>query len=397
VKIIYSIILIALFFLPVPLQSETAAAPFSQAKFVPDLALILDFSWLSRNVSDKSYNGLEIPGLLQAQELSGQGFNLNYAELAISAAVDPYFDLFTTFHLSAGEFEIEEAYFKTRQLPLGLQMKAGKFLSHFGRMNGQHEHIWNFNDAPLILKTFFGAEGLNEKGVQIGWLAPTRFYLLLGTEILAGDNEVSFGREGFLEVKDVPMPGLLTTFIQSSADVGKISFLGGVSLALGKSRLNNLDDKETPQALATNTTLAGADLTARLTIDSYRYLLLQGEFILRRSRGDLFQDGLPQAVCKNQSGFYCDLIWRFDRRFKAGVRLDMVSGNRIEVAGERTILPDDLWGLSAALDFTPTEFSRLRLQYRYDHAQFSENERTPIHELSIGVNLAIGAHGAHPF
>jgi hypothetical protein len=397
VKILCSIILIALFFLPAQLHCESAAAPFSQVKFVPDLALILDFSWLSRNVCDEAYSYLEIPGLLQAQGVSGQGFNLNYAELAISAAVDPYFDLFTTFHLSAGNFEIEEAYFKTRQLPLGLQLKAGKFLSHFGRMNGQHEHTWNFNDAPLILKTFFGAEGLNEKGVQIGWLAPTRFYLLLGTEILAGDNEASFGREGFLKMEEVPMPGLLTAFIQSSADVGKISILGGFSLARGKSRLNHLDAEDAPQAQAADTTLAGADLTARLTIDSYRYLLLQGEFILRRNRGDLFQDELPQTLCKNQSGFYCDLIWRFDRSFKAGVRLDMVSGNRIEVAGERTILPDDLWGLSAAIDYTPTEFSRLRLQYRYDHAQFGENERTPIHEVSIGVNLSIGAHGAHPF
>ena len=213
--------------------------------------------------------------------------------MAISAAVDPYFDLFTTFHLSAGEFEIEEAYFKTRQLPLGLQMKAGKFLSHFGRMNGQHEHTWNFNDAPLILKTFFGAEGLNEKGIQIGWLAPTHFYLLFGAEILAGENEASFGREGFLEMEEVPMPGLLTAFIQSSVDIGKISFLGGVSLARGKSRLNHLNAEDEPYALAFVTTLVGADLTARLTIDSYRYLLLQGEFILRRSRGDLFQDELP--------------------------------------------------------------------------------------------------------
>jgi hypothetical protein len=263
-------------------------------------------------------------------------------------------------------------------------------------MNGQHEHIWNFNDAPLIQKTFFGAEGLNEKGVQIRWLAPTCFYLLLGMEILAGDNEASFGREGFLEMEDVPMPGLLTAFIQSSADIGKISFLGGVSMALGKSRLNHMDDEDA-QALAADTTLVGGDLTTRLTIDSYRYLMLQGEFILRRSHGELFQDEFPQEVRKKQSGFYCDLIWRFDRSFKAGLRLNMITSNRIEIAEKRMTIPNNLWGLSAALDYTPTEFSRLRLQYRYDHTQFRENERTPIHEVSIGVNLAIGAHGAHPF
>jgi hypothetical protein len=64
VKIICSIILITLFFLPAQLQSETASAPFSQAKFVPDVALILDFSWLSRDLNDEAYSSLEIPGLM---------------------------------------------------------------------------------------------------------------------------------------------------------------------------------------------------------------------------------------------------------------------------------------------------------------------------------------------
>ncbi len=69
-----------------------------------------------------------------------------------------------------------------KSLPWGFQVKGGKFRSSFGRLNVQHEHVWDFADAPLVNRAFFGEDGLVEKGVQINWLAPTPFYLLLGAE-----------------------------------------------------------------------------------------------------------------------------------------------------------------------------------------------------------------------
>ena len=53
------------------------------------------------------------------------------------------------------------------------------------------------------------------------------------------------------------------------------------------------------------------------------------------------------------------------------------------------------------VEFNPTEFSRIRLQYNYDRTRYAFEDTqwtvTPVHELSLQVNLAIGAHGAHAF
>ena len=109
-----------------------------------------------------------------------KGFNLNYAELSLFAPVDPYFDLTATLPFSSDGVELEEAFFTTRSLPWGFQLKGGKFRSSIGRLNVQHPHVWDFADAPLVNRAFFGSDGLVEAGAQVNWLAPTPFYLLLG-------------------------------------------------------------------------------------------------------------------------------------------------------------------------------------------------------------------------
>ena len=103
--------------------------------------------------------------------------------MSIYSPVDPYFDLSATIPFSQNGVELEEAFFRTTSLPWGLQIKGGRFRSSFGRLNVQHEHVWDFADAPLVNRAFFGEEGLVENGVQMNWLAPTPFYLLLGGDL----------------------------------------------------------------------------------------------------------------------------------------------------------------------------------------------------------------------
>ena len=50
--------------------------------------------------------------------------------------------------------------------------------------------------------------------------------------------------------------------------------------------------------------------------------------------------------------------------------------------------------LTGALEFNPTEFSRIRLQYNYDQSAMNDKVNN---EILLQVILAIGAHGAHPF
>ncbi len=112
------------------------SSPFSQAKFVPDISLILDCDYLLRSLPDESYEELTVPGSDGTHEHgeSHRGFNLNYAEINFYSVVDPYFELFAVLHVSEEHFHLEEAYGLTRMLPLGLQVKVGKFLSGFGRI-----------------------------------------------------------------------------------------------------------------------------------------------------------------------------------------------------------------------------------------------------------------------
>lgn len=82
------------------------------------------------------------------------GFTVQNVELAIGATVDPYLDAQANivFQIDAdGEtvVELEEAYFITRNLPAGLQVKGGQHFTEFGRQNKQHPHTstWRWHKS----------------------------------------------------------------------------------------------------------------------------------------------------------------------------------------------------------------------------------------------------------
>ncbi|MCU0822294.1 MAG: hypothetical protein MUC95_07470, partial [Spirochaetes bacterium] len=245
-KIIFISLIILFFLYAGTLSAEDNSAAksplsssFSQPDFVPDISFIMDFSAVYRDMQDEEYESLGIPEFIHAhghgEEEHGHshaamnahnGFNFNYGELALYSAVDPYFELSAVFHLTTESFEIEEGFVNTTSLPAGFQLKLGKFLSGFGRLNGQHAHYWDFADQPLVYKSFFGDHGLNEKGMQLSWTAPFDSYLTLGGEALHGENASSFGYEGFennaIEKNGGKGPNVYTGFIKSSFDAGDL-------------------------------------------------------------------------------------------------------------------------------------------------------------------------------
>lgn len=414
-------LLFSLLMFVVPVRSQDTGTPaqsssFSQAKFVPDISLILDCSYLHHNVSDEQNSELFLPGFVKSSEpsLPREGFNLNYAEITFYSVVDPYFELFAVCHLSEEHFHLEEAYWLTKKLPAGFQLKAGKFLSSFGRINELHTHYWDFADRPLVHQAVFGDEGLNEIGARITWVAPTEIYLLAGGEVLMGENEASFGRTGFLlpqegiHVSSVEGPGLFVGYCESSVDIGDASVLVRLSGAHGKTRSDEDFSSGAPggQALSGSTTVLGGALTVKHTLDAIRYISFQSEYLWRHTDGTLYSLDLAQqlyqsALEKRQSGFYAQAVAKFGLRMRGGLRFDLLQGNEIMETGQRRDLPESLPRFSAMIEFNPTEFSRVRLQYNYDRSRYSETNqqlnRMTVHELSLQVNLAIGAHGAHSF
>jgi hypothetical protein len=410
---------LSLFVMPARSQEAPTPAqgsPFSQAKFVPDISLILDCSYLHRNISDDQNSGLFLPGYVVSREdaLPREGFNLNYAEITFYSVVDPYFELFAVCHLSEEHFHLEEAYWLTKKLPAGLQLKAGKFLSSFGRINELHTHYWDFADRPLVHQAMFGEEGLNEIGARITWVAPTEIYLLAGGEMLMGANEASFGRTGFplpqekRSISSVKGPGLFVGYLESSVDIGDASVLVRLSGAHGTTRSEEDFSSGAPmgRAFAGSTTVLGGALTVKHTLDAIRYISLQSEYLWRHTDGtsyfnDFTQQVQQSALDNRQSGLYAQAVMKFDLRVRGGLRFDLLQGNEVMENGQRRDLPENLPRFSGMIEFNPTEFSRVRLQYNYDLSRYSETNqqlnRMTVHELSLQVNLAIGAHGAHSF
>ena len=342
-------------------------ASFSQNAYLPDIALIINSSAVGRNVDNADYSSYETPGFIDAdpdKEIPfnpDRGFNLNYAEVAMYSAVDPYFDAFAIFHMRSDEFEIDEAYVATRDLPYGLKVKAGKFKSAFGRYNEKHQHAWEFSEQPLVYSGFFGPEGLSDPGVQLQWVAPTDTYLMLGVEAMQGTNDQSFGYE--------KTNNLYNTYVKSSVDVtDDTSVLAGASYIHGK----NLEG---------NTNIYAADLTIQTQLDSYSSLTWQSEY--------LYRDKEQNAKTARQDGMYTQLVYDINQNYSAGARYDILMKNNL---GDENL---DMY--TAMIEYKPFEFSRFRLEYSLDKSKYYGGEQKDVQQLMLELNIAVGAHGAHSY
>ncbi|HEY9839082.1 MAG TPA: hypothetical protein V6D23_01405, partial [Candidatus Obscuribacterales bacterium] len=393
--------------------------PFDQSSFVPAISLIVDMATGAHSLSNEDFASLLDPLNLEALgEAEGinltNGLMLNYAELSLAAPIDPFLDLLAIFHLHPREFEIEEAYATTRGLPFNLTFKVGKFLSHFGRLNSQHAHFWSFNDPPLVYSSFFGFEGLNEVGARLSWLAPTDFYLDLGLELLQGANSASFGSQGFKvgqnTVAENNFPHLLVATVKTSVDLSdNLVLLGGLSYAQGSSRFGQTQAEGDEQAPAKQTgdgslehfsgatQIMGADLSLRWFIDSYNELSWQSEFLYRQLGGESYTADGTGLLAKYQSGLYSKLLWRIGQQWRTGVRLDLLSQNRSRENGLLSSGPEMLPRYTAMVEYDPSEFTRLCLQYSLDQSRFLNGTNPAVHGLYLNLNLAMGAHGAHNF
>ncbi len=394
---------------------------FDQAKFVPDIAFIMDVSAVARDMANEQYFSLETPGFRYPfsnaigsyGSNARRGLNFNYGELSLFSVVDPYFDVFAVIDLSPDGAGLEEAYFTTRKLPYGFKVKAGKFLASFGRINEQHEHYWDFANRPLIAEALFGADGLNEIGAQVTWVPSTPFFLTLGAQVLDGANEQSFGATGFrdpggsVSVEAIQGPNLYTGFVRTSFDVDEASFLLGISDALGASRTDQgFSSGTSGSAVKASTNIVGGDFTVKYLLDPIRYLSLQAEYMWRTMKGTEY-DRTPlnvitsPALDKNNSGLYAQLAYRLDQRWRMGARCDLLTQNDVTLGGADQPLPSNLARYSLMVEYGPTEFSRLRLQLdrdlsRYDLAAGGWT-RQPYTQIILQANLTIGAHGAHSF
>ncbi|MDB6035743.1 MAG: hypothetical protein JWM16_6081 [Verrucomicrobiales bacterium] len=342
------------------------------------------------------------------------GFTVQNLELTLDGKVDPYFRAQANVVMKIdprGEttLEAEEAYLETMALPWNLQVRGGQFLTEFGRVNQTHPHTWDFVDAPLVLSRMFGPEGLRNPGARVSWLAPTPFYseLFLTVQNSQGGTAFSFRNDNGGERLFGRTP-----LDRGVRDAGDMLYVGRYAAAF------DLSDAQTillgtSAALGPNST--GADTRSEVYgVDAFwkwkpgnqhggfPFVTWQNEAMLRRYHaGATLEDlgGVPVAVPRETLtdwGFYSQVAYGFHKGWIAALRGDYVAptgrGLYEDILGvdpERAAR----WRVSPNLTWYPSEFSKLRLQYNFDH----RSGIGPDHSVWLQFEFLLGSHAAHKF
>ena len=377
--------------------------------FNPAISMILTGNYASLSQDPATYRVAGFIPPPSGEGLGRRSFNLDESELTVASNVDPYFFGNVTAAIQGGNsIDIEEAYFKTIALNNGLTIKGGRFFSATGYLNEIHSHNWDFADQPLVYQVFLGGQ-LAQDGAQIRWVAPTDYFIELGAEAGSGRSFPGTQRNSNSLASDA-------LFAHLGGDVGdSTSWRLGVSWLDARSTDRAYDDVDQLGTPVTNafsgtsrTWLADGTLKWAPHGDpTYHQFKLQGEYLHRAESGQLAFDvtgrNLAGDYHSSQSAWYVQAVYEFMQRWRAGLRYDsMQSGTPSIGLVQLGLLPSGAFpSLASAsperttimVDWSLSEFSRLRAQYAWDDARATERDR----QLLLQYIFAMGAHGAHKF
>lgn len=370
---------------------QASAKPTSSNAFNPDISLILSGTYVNRS-QDSNFH---ITGFQAGGEIGPgtRGFNLGESELGVYASIDPSFYGGLNLALAPDNtVGVEEAFIQTTSLPYGVTLKAGRFFSSVGYLNEQHAHTWDFVDNPLAYQAFLGNQ-FGADGVQIKWLAPTDLFMELGAEYGSAGRDKNGGGAGSIfghvggdiGVSNSWRAGL--SYLQVSPEARGSNGLDAAGTYVaneftGTSKVWIADFvwKWAPNGNASNTSFK-----------------LQGEYLHRRESGDLATDGAAvDRYSASQSGWYAQGIYQFMPHWRTCLRYDRLDSGNVDYGLNTANLVNtsyDPQRISLMLDYSPSEFSRLRLQFSRDE---SRQEATD-NQVFIQYQMSLGAHGAHKY
>ena len=232
----------------------------------------------------------------------------------------------------------------------------------------------------------------------------------IGAETLRGDNYPGGGNSGdFGAVQNL--------FAKVGGDIGQNN-----SWQLGVSRMDiDVDDRsagghahdhggESPK-LNGDSDLTALDAVWKIDLGGERALIFQGEYFWRGEDGQVsLSEGTGDALFDydgDQDGGYLQGIFQFNRQWRAGLRYDhlradndltMISNTTgeadddiFEESGYQSS-SDDPHRWAAMVDWSPSEFSRLRLQYARDDSREDTDD-----QIYLQYIMTLGAHGAHQY
>ncbi len=317
---------------------------FSQSSINPDISIIPDFRTFT--TTEKG-----------AAERNKLNFTLQEVEMAVQAPLNPYAraDIFIAFSPDKNApVDIEEAYFLIQKgLPLNLNIKGGKFLVDFSKLNTVHAHTFPFVHRPRYQQNFFGEEGLTDIGVEINSILPTGdvFTKISGT-ITAGDD--LDGRR-----KNLFYASRLSSFFQLT-DLAALET--GVGAATGFS-----------DTTGKHFQWFNADAKYKWRKDQYTSLTLWTEGFL------------SSANHVRTFGFYTAGAYQFKKRFEIGSKFDMAQS--IANKNKTRIL-------SCNFNFLPAEETMV---FRLVVSNTKRDHQSSFNTILLQTIWSLGPHKAHAF
>jgi len=388
---------------PTSSAAAPAAAPIGSAHtasniFNPDISMILGGTLQNLSQDPNQYR---IQGFLPSGGDVGpgkRGFNLGESELTMAANIDPQFSGQLTFSLTGEDtVSVEEAFVQTRELANGMNLKFGRFLSSIGYLNSQHAHTWDFVDAPLVYQAMLGGQ-YKPDGIQAKWLAPIDQYLELGIE--AGNGASFPGND-----RNRNGAGSVAVFAHLGDDIGdSSSYRAGLSYLHTAAHQRSYEDAGLTNAFTgrSNTLIADAIYkwapNGNSTVTNFK---LQGEYFRRKETGTLdyaIDTGAAASgdYASNQSGWYLQGVYQFMPNWRVGARYDRLSSGTRDtslLANMPILQAYSPERSSVMFDYSPSEFSRLRLQLARDESRPGVTDN----QIFLQYIMSLGTHAAHSF
>ena len=384
----------------------STASVAEQSRFNPDISLTLDGRYGSySNTSD-----YELPGFMLGGEASRgeQGFHLGHTELSMSSNIDDmFFGKFTVAiaeHEGETEVELEEVYVETIALGNGMSARGGRFYSDIGYLNNQHNHYWDFTDAPLIYRGLFGNQ-LIDDGLQLSWLVPTETYFKVGVEATRGGRFPAGGAAN-------DGKGAYAMFAKFGGDVG-LSNAWQLGFSHWRADIENrasgghaheVGAVETPTYTG-ESTVNGIDFIWKWSPNGNnreQNLKFQAEYFVRDEDGQVElvgSDPLESTSYQGeQSGWYLQSVYQFIPRWRVGYRYDQLDsdnkGSDSDILAEAGLDNEDHKPERSTLmlDYSYSEYSRFRLQLSKDDS-YEDSDNI----VFLQYIVTLGAHGAHRF
>ena len=433
---------------PPAAEGKAAAARRSgDNSFNPAIGVVLNGMF-----SDYSEDSSSIPGFQIGHE-SGrpdEGLALGHSEVTMSGSIDDKFRGALTLGLGAhageaAELELEEAYIQTLPgsgLPDGVRLKAGRALWTFGYLNEQHAHGDDFVDRPLPYRAFLDG-AYNDDGVEVSMVLPGDLYKEIGVGVFRGGDTpfASSGSSREAMSAYTRFGGDLTgnaalrigAYVLDGEAHGRT---GGHAHAHGEEEGHGHEEDEHAHEDEDHADEDGDHAhedeeheehghagffsdgaftgDTRLFAVDFRYtwaptgnarekeLILQGEYF-RRSESGLYtleelhceepEDDHGAEVCEmhsevealdgDASGWYAQAVYKFLPRWRVGLRY-----SRLSPPADA----EDSSTIGAMLDWTNSEFGRIRFQYNRESFGAERDN-----QFILQYVMSLGAHSAHSF